>query len=458
MDRLAAQRASQPDGRMIFDLVLSEGPTFNRYKPPLCIVMSLLMKTLVLAAFLAVSAFSQDRQVPELVALMQKYAADVQLSAGSKFQATLEGLNLTYAAALERAQKAAQEGGRLEEALAVKNEAVMMAGGGSVPSDDAGAPAALKNLRAIYRQNLARAEQEKAEATAPLIRGLTASLDQLTTTLTKAGRLQDAVVVKTTKGKLILAAGASPLLVGTSVTIGLKVFTNTLGMKFVGVPGTNVLFCIHETRRADYAAFAAENPAVDDAWKKQSVDGVAIGDQDDHPVVSVSWEDANLFCEWLGRKEGRIYRLPTDNEWSFAVGIGKDEPADAMPEELDGKVANVFPWGQKWPPPKGAGNYADTSAKEKIPSQAVIGGYTDGFATTAPVMSFKPNHLGLYDLGGNVWEWCDDWFNAAKKERVARGGSWNINRQFQTFSSSRAKSTPTSRLNRFGFRCVVVNP
>lgn len=103
-------------------------------------------------------------------------------------------------------------------------------------------------------------------------------------------------------------------------------FVNSLGMKFVPVPDTGVLFCIHEVRYKDYAAYAAEVQGVDDTWKDQTCDGYTLTERtEDHPVMKVSWEDAQKFCAWLSKKEGKTYRLPTDREWSYAVGIGQDE-------------------------------------------------------------------------------------------------------------------------------------
>ena len=105
---------------------------------------------------------------------------------------------------------------------------------------------------------------------------------------------------------------------------------NTLGMKFVPVKGTDVQFCIWETRVKDYAAYAAANAGVDGSWKNF---GRGFKQADTHPVVNVSWEDANAFCEWLTKKElaegkikeGQKYRLPTDAEWSVAVGLGQEK-------------------------------------------------------------------------------------------------------------------------------------
>ena len=95
-----------------------------------------------------------------------------------------------------------------------------------------------------------------------------------------------------------------------------KPFVNSLGMRFVPVPikgGQSVLFSVWETRVKDYAAFAAENADVDTEWKDVSYEGHK--QNEDHPVVKVSWEDAQKFCQWLSQKEGRTYRLPTDHEW-----------------------------------------------------------------------------------------------------------------------------------------------
>ena len=108
-------------------------------------------------------------------------------------------------------------------------------------------------------------------------------------------------------------------------------FVNTLGMKFVPVPGTDVQFCIWETRVKDYAAYAAANAGVDGSWKNP-FPGLKFKQADTHPVVEVSWEDAVAFCEWLTKKEmatgkiktGQRYRLPTDAEWSVAVGLGRE--------------------------------------------------------------------------------------------------------------------------------------
>jgi hypothetical protein len=221
-------------------------------------------------------------------------------------------------------------------------------------------------------------------------------------------------------------------------------FVNTLGMPFVPVPGTEVQFCIWETRVKDYAAYAAANVGVDASWKSPG-----FKQEDTHPVVNVSWNDANAFCEWLTKKElaagkikeGQKYRLPTDAEWSVAVGLGKEK--GNTPEEKDSGIKDVYPWGKGYPPPKEAGNYHQRLKVDK-------------FDDTAPVGSFSANQFGLHDMGGNVWEWCEDKWNPTSSYRVLRGASWSGNLPDDLLSSYRGFITPDYRTYDFGFRCVLV--
>ena len=224
-----------------------------------------------------------------------------------------------------------------------------------------------------------------------------------------------------------------------------KTFVNTLGMKFVPVKGTDVQFCIWETRVKDYASYAAANAGVDGSWKSPG-----FTQADTHPVVNVSWEDANAFCAWLTKKElaegkikaGQKYRLPTDAEWSVAVGLGKEK--GNTPEEKSRGIKGVYPWGKEWPPSKGAGNY---NKFMKL----------DNFEYTSPVGSFASNKDGLHDMGGNVWEWCEDWYDpAAKTYRVLRGASWGDLNPDYLLSSYRNLDSPDFRIFNFGFRCVLV--
>jgi formylglycine-generating enzyme required for sulfatase activity len=191
----------------------------------------------------------------------------------------------------------------------------------------------------------------------------------------------------------------------------------------------------------DYQAFVT---ATGRNWEKPSFDQGPT-----HPAVNVSWEDAKAFCAWLTKKEqeaGKIganqkYRLPTDAEWSVAVGLGA-EPGNT-PEERHGKIKDVYPWGNQWPPLQGAGNY-DGSLK------------VDKFKYTSPVGSFTANPVGLFDMGGNVWEWCEDSYRLGDDWRLLRGASWLDDYPFYLLSSYRSHFDPGNPSVIIGFRCVLV--
>jgi len=241
-------------------------------------------------------------------------------------------------------------------------------------------------------------------------------------------------------------------------------WTNSLGMIFMPVPQARVAFSIYETRVRDFAAFAATQPVLDGTnWNRALYHGVvAVSDGPDFPVVDVSWNDASNFCSWLtetGRKSGEIsdngtYRLPTDQEWSWAVGIGGRETG-ATPREKNGKLENVYPWGTQFPPPPGAGNFADEAAFHFFTNWPHIEGYNDGFVTTAPVGSFRPNAFGLYDLAGNAMEWCGDLYDPGHKQRVLRGGAWINCGPRSLWSSARNHAAPDKYSVATGFRCVL---
>jgi formylglycine-generating enzyme required for sulfatase activity len=144
----------------------------------------------------------------------------------------------------------------------------------------------------------------------------------------------------------------------------------------------------------------------------------------EHPVVHVNWNDAVAFCEWLSRRERRTYRLPTEAEWEYACRAGTTSlySNGNDPERLV-EIANV----------------ADASSRTRFPN--LMNGILarDGYVFTAPVGRFRANAFGLYDMHGNVWEWCADWYAEgyyatspaadpqgpdAGESRIFRGGSW----------------------------------
>jgi formylglycine-generating enzyme required for sulfatase activity len=221
-------------------------------------------------------------------------------------------------------------------------------------------------------------------------------------------------------------------------------------MKFV--PVGDVEFCIWQTRVKDFEAFAKAVNLRSTSWK-----GPGFKQGPDHPVVNVTWQEAVAFCKWLTEKEHKegalpapqFYRLPTDLEWSKAVGL--PDETGKTPEARDMGVQDVYPWGTAWPPPPGAGNYTG----EETGSDVAIRGYDDGFAWTSPVGSFAPNKFGIYDMGGNVWQWCMDAWNTDSKAKVLRGASWyNGALKLSLLSSCRVHAAPDSSTDNYGFRIV----
>jgi formylglycine-generating enzyme len=175
---------------------------------------------------------------------------------------------------------------------------------------------------------------------------------------------------------------------------------------------------------------------------------------DEHPVVNVTWNDAQAFCDWLSKKEIKSYRLPTEAQREYACRAG---------------TTTRFWTGDSPGSLTGAANVWDQSAKEKLPNVNVpIFNFNDGWPFTAPVGRFKSNSFGLFDMTGNVWEWCQDWFekdyyatSAADDPkdpesgfyRVTRGCGWDA-RPVTARVANRGGRTPTARLSNLGFRVV----
>jgi formylglycine-generating enzyme required for sulfatase activity len=179
--------------------------------------------------------------------------------------------------------------------------------------------------------------------------------------------------------------------------------------------------------------------------------------RDDHPVVQVSWDDAVAYAKWAGK------RLPTEAEWEFAARGG-----------LEGKR---FAWGDDFKP---AGKYMANTWTGKFPQTNTK---EDGFERTSPVKSFPANGYGLYDMGGNVWNWVSDWYrpdthvqlaaepschnptgpkaslspnNPFQQERVTKGGSFLCHVDYcESYRPSARRGTPPDTgMSHIGFRCA----
>jgi len=173
--------------------------------------------------------------------------------------------------------------------------------------------------------------------------------------------------------------------------------------------------------------------------------------EDNHPVVNVTWNDAEAFVKWLSHKSGDKYRLLTEAEWEYACRAGAEtlfHSGDADSDLIRG------------------GNVADQTVKEKFSDWTITPG-RDGYVFTAPVGKFAPNAFGLYDTHGNVYEWCTDWYaedyykqsppddpsgpSSEQEYRVLRGGSWRFLGRYCR-SASRLRNAPGGRSNNLGFR------
>jgi formylglycine-generating enzyme required for sulfatase activity/serine/threonine protein kinase len=181
---------------------------------------------------------------------------------------------------------------------------------------------------------------------------------------------------------------------------------------------------------------------------------------DDHPVVNVTWNDATMFCAWLGRKEGKAFRLPTEAEWEYACRAG---------------TTSRFSFGDDPESLAEVGNVWDaTAAGRKIAGGKAVKA-SDGYVFTAPVGRFRPNAWGLHDMHGNVWEWCSDQYDndyyakgppvvddpegprSLNLGRSLRGGSWYVKKDkdyLEYRSSYRNYEEEANPRARIGFRVV----
>jgi formylglycine-generating enzyme required for sulfatase activity len=144
--------------------------------------------------------------------------------------------------------------------------------------------------------------------------------------------------------------------------------------------------------------------------------------------------------------------------------VGLKNEVGSTPEEKSRKIIKLYPWDipqkrdKSWPPPSGAGNYRGEEWRSGIAPKKwlVIEGYNDGYPRTSPVGSFEANFSGLYDMGGNVWQMCEDWYNSENQFRVLRGASWMNENPGDLFASTRSIiNTPAGHRGDAGFRCVV---
>ncbi|MGW9116598.1 formylglycine-generating enzyme family protein [Streptomyces sp. NPDC055663] len=181
-------------------------------------------------------------------------------------------------------------------------------------------------------------------------------------------------------------------------------------------------------------------------WRHPEGPGSDLADRADHPVVHVSWNDAAAYAAWAGK------RLPTEAEWEYAARGGLERKR--------------YPWGDQLDPD---GTYRCNIWRGTFPSKNTA---ADGYRGTAPVGAFEPNGHGLYNMSGNVWEWCADWWTAdhpatrpladprgpaTGTDKVIRGGSHMCHRSYcnRYRVAARSANTPDSSSGHAGFRCIA---
>ncbi|MEV6901088.1 formylglycine-generating enzyme family protein [Amycolatopsis sp. NPDC051372] len=164
-------------------------------------------------------------------------------------------------------------------------------------------------------------------------------------------------------------------------------------------------------------------------WQAPEGPHSSVEDRWDHPVVHVSWNDALAYCAWAGR------RLPTEAEWEYAARGGLDQAR--------------FPWGDELTP---GGEHRCNIWQGRFP---VHNTEEDGHVGTAPVDAFWPNGFGLYNVSGNVWEWCADRFDP--ENRSMRGGSYLCHESYcnRYRVAARTGNTPDSSSGNTGFRTAA---
>jgi formylglycine-generating enzyme required for sulfatase activity len=185
---------------------------------------------------------------------------------------------------------------------------------------------------------------------------------------------------------------------------------------------------------AEYMHFAKNNEKHLPEWKEKLGRYEKMNLTDNAPIIGVSWHDAVAYCKWLNEQQKEyVYRLPTEEEWEYACRAGTTTKWSFGDDE---KELDKYAWYNK--------NSYDLGEKHKDYGTHVVG-------------EKLPNPWGLFDMHGNVLEWCEDWYDKGEDAKVLRGGSWNSSSD-NSRSAVRDRSNPSNRGDDVGFRLLRTLP
>lgn len=211
---------------------------------------------------------------------------------------------------------------------------------------------------------------------------------------------------------------------------------SNVDMLFEWIPSLNIWFGKYEVTNEQYKRFKSSHSSM---FREE------FNLDDKHqPVVFVNWQQANIYCKWLTRNfssylpEGFEFRLPSEKEWTTTAQCGENR---------------IYPWGNSMPPKYG--NYSDSSLKTQIADWQGINNYTDGHIVTCNVADSGSNEWGVFGLAGNVWEWCNDWYDNSYSYKVLHGGSWDYDEEPMIRINARGFDRPDTRDDTIGFRVVA---
>jgi len=209
---------------------------------------------------------------------------------------------------------------------------------------------------------------------------------------------------------------------------------NSLSFDMIKIPNKNYEMGKYTVTIAEYMHFAKNNEKHLPEWKDELGRYEKMNLTANAPIIGVSWHDAVAFCHWLNEQQTKyVYRLPKEAEWEYACRAGTTTKWSFGDDE---KALDKYAWYRE--------NSYDLGEEHKDYGTHSVG-------------EKKPNPWGLFDMHGNVWEWCEDWYDKDEDSKVLRGGSWG-DIALNSRSADRYWFNPTFRFNIVGFRLLRTLP